>query len=105
MVSEMIIITPTGLEIHYEKGVKVPLPLPRSIYMEAGSMGRVDHQLSVRCERQSVLKSPPDRLFDTGAIVATGIVEDGPLVTLVFNLNTTPLRLSKGAVVAWLVEL
>lgn len=96
----------------WKRGEKVPLIVRETLWIEPISKALIRHdavQVAIRKMEDDdegmvmLLRAPGS--FNIGLLVDQGPIEEGELFTPCFNLLDQRLRIAKGEVVSWLVEL
>jgi hypothetical protein len=86
---------------------KVPYPLvvPKTIEVAALCFGLIPHEVRLELGESAVfLLGRPGTLLDMSLLVSSGLMDDGDVSTVVFNLSNKAVRIRKGSIISWLVE-
>lgn len=101
--------TVEGLEVLNHPGgpITVPLTFPRTMFLEGVSPGHMLHNLVIEIKPAHIVQivRAPGAFETKNVLVDSGPIENGPVITHLFNLSDEGLRIGKGDTVSWLMEL
>lgn len=93
-------------------GPKKPIPLvvSHTIQIEAQTMARVRHDLTLSREVNGIsptviVMRAPDTFTNLMLLVDQGPIDDGEIWTSVFNMSNARVRVQKGDVISLLLEI
>ncbi len=90
------------------KFTRVPLSLSKATYIEPLSKALIRHGISLADTPRDAdvwLVREPNSLLKLNLLVDQGPIYAGEVITTVFNLSDQPVRIAKGEVISWLVEM